>query len=42
MQICLQAQGSQGVKASQTDLACPRGRDQQGKKPSREETEAQC
>ena len=29
MQTCLQAQGSQGVKASQTDSACPRGRDQQ-------------
>ena len=29
---CLQAEGSQGVKVSQMDSACPRGRDQQGKK----------
>ena len=31
---CLQAQG---VKVSQTDSACPRGRDQQGKNHPRKE-----
>ena len=40
MQICLQAQGSQGGKASQMDSACPRGQDQQGKKLSQEGMEA--
>ena len=40
VKICLQAQGSREAKASQMDLAYPRGRDQLGKTPPREETEA--
>ena len=39
--ICLQAQGSREAKASQVDLAYPRGRDRLGKTPPREGTEAQ-
>ena len=38
--ICLQAQGSREAKASQMDLAYPRGRDRLGKTPPREGTEA--
>ena len=39
--ICLQAQGSREAKVSQMDLAYPRGRDQLGKTPPQEGTEAQ-
>ena len=40
LKTCLQTQESQGVKVSQTDSACPRGQDQQGKKPFQERKEA--